>query len=375
MARLPRGVKRREDGLLEKTFTLYGQEFTICADSVRELAEAEIEVHRQHLIGMESPRQRNDISLDGYFEIWLSRKASVDKEVTAYRYRLQYEGNISPALGKTSLCDITQSNVFFLQQKLAGDLHPKTVNYLIRLLRSILDDAVMEELLQVNPAAGLRSMKNTEVPATKRHHQALTEEEQRLFMQRARDNFYYEFFALLLLTGMRYGEAAALVWADLDEKEHVIHVTKSLSFSREGHVVTGPTKTRSGVRDIPLTEMILSILDMQRQKMRTRFGEDAILPDAAVFRSTNGIVVHNRTANLNLQQILRELEEAGTPIEHFTLHALRDTFATRFIEQGGNPQTLKALLGHSHLHVTMDLYSQVLPKTKQREMEALRIEI
>ena len=109
MSRLPTGVVRREDGTYEKTFTLHGQKFTVREASVRELAEAEIEVYRQHLTTMESPQQRNDISLDGYFEIWLSRKAIVDKEVTAYRYRLQYEGNISPALGKTSLCDITQS--------------------------------------------------------------------------------------------------------------------------------------------------------------------------------------------------------------------------------------------------------------------------
>ncbi|MCI8889082.1 MAG: tyrosine-type recombinase/integrase, partial [Hungatella sp.] len=58
---------------------------------------------------------------------------------------------------------------------------------------------------------------------------------------------------------------------------------------------------------------------------------------------------------------------------HFTAHALRDTFATRFIEQGGNPQTLKTILGHSSLAMTMDLYSHVLPNTKQQEMDNLKI--
>lgn len=59
----------------------------------------------------------------------------------------------------------------------------------------------------------------------------------------------------------------------------------------------------------------------------------------------------------------------------FTSHALRDTFATRYIEQGGNPQTLKTILGHSSYSITMDLYSQVLPNTKKQEMERIIIEI
>lgn len=44
-------------------------------------------------------------------------------------------------------------------------------------------------------------------------------------------------------------------------------------------------------------------------------------------------------------------------IEDFTVHALRDAFAIRYIEQGGSPQTLKTILGHSSLAMTMDLYS------------------
>ena len=62
-------------------------------------------------------------------------------------------------------------------------------------------------------------------------------------------------------------------------------------------------------------------------------------------------------------------------MEHFSAHALRDTFATRYIEQGGSPQALKTILGHNSLAMTMDLYSHVLPNTKQEEMESVRIVI
>ena len=35
------------------------------------------------------------------------------------------------------------------------------------------------------------------------------------------------------------------------------------------------------------------------------------------------------------------------------------------------PQTLKAILGHANLAMTMDLYSHVLPNIKAEEMEMI----
>ena len=92
-----------------------------------------------------------------------------------------------------------------------------------------------------------------------------------------------------------------------------------------------------------------------------------------VFSSLSGEIVNNHAVNRAIRSTLKQLERKGKPMEHFTAHALRDTFATRYIEQGGNPQTLKTILGHSSLSMTMDLYSHVLPDTKQKEMNQLKI--
>jgi integrase len=94
-----------------------------------------------------------------------------------------------------------------------------------------------------------------------------------------------------------------------------------------------------------------------------------------VFPSSTGRRMNNATANQAISRTLQRLENRGCPVDHFSCHAFRNTFATRFIEQGGNPQTLKTLLGHASLAMTMDLYSHVLPNTKQKEMDMLQIEI
>lgn len=51
------------------------------------------------------------------------------------------------------------------------------------------------------------------------------------------------------------------------------------------------------------------------------------------------------------------------------MHTFRHSFATSCIEKGMSPQTLKTILGHSKLSMTMDLYAHVLPDTKAEEMQ------
>jgi integrase len=47
------------------------------------------------------------------------------------------------------------------------------------------------------------------------------------------------------------------------------------------------------------------------------------------------------------------------PTAHF--HSLRHGFATKFLEQGGNIQLLKVLMGHTNISTT-DIYNQLNPK-------------
>ena len=72
-----------------------------------------------------------------------------------------------------------------------------------------------------------------------------------------------------------------------------------------------------------------------------------------------------------IDNVLKRLRQQDIEIERFTHHAFRDTFATRYIEEGGNMQTLQKILGHSSLAMTADLYAHVLPNTKQQEMQQI----
>ena len=85
----------------------------------------------------------------------------------------------------------------------------------------------------------------------------------------------------------------------------------------------------------------------------------------------DGKAIASSTVSSAIDNVLKRLRQQDIEIERFTHHAFRDTFATRYIEEGGNMQTLQKILGQSSLAMTADLYAHVLPNTKQQEMQQI----
>lgn len=370
MARLGAGVRKRSDGMLEKRFTVNGKRYSIYGKNTKELSQKEQGVRRKIEAGIYTDNR--NLILDCYFEEWLTRKRGSIKGNTLKWYATYYKGHISPHLGKKKIQKIERRQVLEFQKNLSeGKLSIRTCNNILKILKVILHDAVTDEIITKNPAEGIKALKEVHAKAAETYHRALTEQEQKDFMQEMKNDYYYEFVAFLLCTGMRFGEAAALTWSDIDYKQNMIHITKTVTFNEDNTRTTGTPKSESGKRDIPLNDTIKCVLAKQRKKQSLVIPIDKA--ENRVFVSVYGKMVDNCTINRAIKNALSRLEEQGKQMEHFTAHAFRDTFATRYIEQGGSPQTLKMILGHSSLAMTMDLYSHVLPNTKQKEMDNLKI--
>jgi integrase len=280
----------------------------------------------------------------------------------------RYKNHISPALGKYKIVEIERRNIKNLQQSLLKSQKASSVNVIIGLVCDILNGAVEDNIIAKNPAARIKAARDENTKAVDTFHRALTEDEQNLFIEEAKSEWLYEMLGLMLCTGIRVGEAAALLWSDLDYKNNVIHITKTITRTAEGKYIEGPPKSKTGIRDIPMTDVVKDVLRSQKIKQTTVFG-NVVSISQRVFTGISGSIVYNAVANSAITRTLKRLEEKGYKIEHFSCHALRDSFATRYIENGGTPQTLKTIMGHSSLAMTMDLYAHVLPNTKQKEMD------
>lgn len=374
MARLASGVRKRPDGLLEKRFMVDGQRYSVYGKNNKEIEQKERELRKTIEAGLYT-KNRN-ITLDGYFEEWLKGKRNATKGNTLKTYKSYYYKHISPVLGNRKVQKIERREVLKLQNEILQKLSISTCNIVLRVLKIVLNDAVSEDIIIKNPASGVKSTKDTSVKAAESYHRALTQEEQTAFMAELKTDFFYEFIALLLTTGMRQGEAAALNWSDIDYKQNVIHITKTVTYDENGKIKIGDSpKSEAGQRDIPMNDTIKEILKAQKKKSAMLQSTNVIAFDDRIFSTVYGNIINSNRVNKSITTCLKALEAKGIYIEHFTAHAFRDTFATRYIEQGGNMQTLKTILGHSSISLTMDLYSHVLPDIKQKEMDSIKITI
>lgn len=370
MARLAAGVRKRPDGTFEKRFTVDGKRYSAYGKTAKECEKRERELRQQIEAGLYV--ENRNLTLNQFYEEWKKSRIGVVKEQTAIVIDIAYRAYFQQGIGKKKIRDIEKREIVQLQQELAKKLKPTTVNLNITRLKTILAAAVEEGIVSKNPAASVKRLRTDEcTKASESIHRALTREEQEAFLQEAEGEWLYSFFLFSLCTGMRVSEIGALKWGDIDYISNVIHVNKTLSRRKGYYEVTSP-KSSTSVRDIPMNEPIRAALKMQRENMLALFGRSALRMSESAFQGTQGKAIGSAAAKAAIARILKRLEKEGVHIEPFSHHAFRDTFATRYLEEGGNIQTLKTILGHASLAMTADLYAHVLPTTKQQEMDQIQ---
>ena len=362
MARIPSGMRKKENGLFEKRFTVDGKRYSAYGHNVKECAENEARIREEIKAGLYNSNK--NITLDAYFEEWEKSRIGVIKDSSLKINRSKYNNHIKPVLGKTKIQKIEKREVVKLQQDLSKKLSASMTNGVIVVLKTVLNAAIDDEIIVKNPAANVKPLRTDDRPkASETIHRALTREEQQAFIRESKTEWLYEFFCFSLCTGMRLNEIMALKWRDIDYINNVIHVSKTVSWKEGGGIEETLPKSDTSKRDIPMNDTIKKVLQMQRAKMSLVYGEIyARKMDNNVFIGSNGAkAVASATVSFSINSVLKRLRQQGIEIERFTHHAFRDTFATRYIEEGGNMQTLQKILGHSSLAMTADLYTHVLP--------------
>ena len=164
-----------------------------------------------------------------------------------------------------------------------------------------------------------------------------------------------------IFTGMRASELRGLTWDAVDFKRNVLHVRQRANLWGE----IGAPKSAAGAREIPMSPMVVNALRewrlaCPRQKPAEGDGEGRLW---LVFPNGNGKVEnHANIANRGfyaLQIAAGMVAEDGKP--KYGLHALRHFFASWAIEQGFSPKRVQALLGHSSIQMTFDVYGHLFP--------------
>ncbi|MCH4266501.1 MAG: site-specific integrase [Solobacterium sp.] len=363
MARKYQNIKQRSNGKYELRFTINGKRHSVYGDTPADCRNKEIQKRQE----IDSGITGTNITLNSYFEEFIRQKKDTVKPNTIGTYKAIYKNNIKSEIGNMKLKNIERRHVLNTQRKIAEKVSNANANYSIVLLYSIMKHAVMDGLISTNPADNIPSLKDNErIAARDTIHRALTIDETNMFLDALSNDWLYEAFVFLFTTGCRIGEAGALRWSDIDYTKNMIHICKTITRDADGAISEGLPKTKTSKRDIPMSIITRDMLDCQKGKMTARFGKQN--DDAHVFCTAKGNTITASPIDIVIVRALNRMKKHNICIQPFTVHATRDTFATRCIESGMNMNTLKTILGHSSLAMTADLYAHVLPTTQQKEM-------
>lgn len=305
-------------------------------------------------------------------------------------YRNLVYHHIVPAFPRVALKDIRESTLQrFLNEKLETRLDGKPGGYapsfcgrLKEMLYSSLEKAASLGMIPRNPAAHLRLP-----PKKPREKQILTREQQRSFEAVAGERFGQDYtigmYLLMLRTGMRVGEASALQLRDIDVEKEEIHIQRTIFRMRsqkEPHTerVVGEPKTRNSDRIIPLDsntmELVKAILKGRERQIEASgrlWGnyvrhEPKWIEDGFIFLTVSGNAFDETSVRKKLHILLKK---AGAP--KVSPHALRHTFATRWIEAGLDVKSLADILGHADAKMTLNVYTHSLAEQKRESMMRL----
>lgn len=367
--KLGAGYRQRKDGRIEYRWTGEdGKRYSVAGRTVEECKEKEEQKKKD--IARAAYTSNANITLAAYFEEWQQSRDGVVK-VSSIKKDKSLFTLISPALGAVKVCKLEKRQIQRLQDSLKEkDYTTNYINAVMKLLSCLLKAAVEDGIIDRNPASGIKNLKMTGTPARETIHRALTVEETTAFFKAAaaRNSWFYDLYEFLINTGCRIGEAGALQRSDVDFKNNVIHIRRTITAAETGAEIGDSPKTKTSKRDIPMNAAIKAALQRQEQRNREMFGESIISMNDRYFKAIRGGLISSAELTRDIAATLKD-----TGIDYFTPHAFRDTFATRAIEAGMNPQTLKVILGHSSYSMTMDLYAHVMENTKQKEMDLIQI--
>lgn len=369
MGKLKTGERKRPGGGYEKRFTIDGVRYSVYAERKDDLQAKEDAKRAQIKAGIYHTNET--ITLNQYFDEWIEGKALSVRPVTLYQYQRWYDCYVRKTIGRNKVRKLERRHIVSLMNSIAKKTSAAAANRIHVLVCSILKGAMANDIIPRNVAAGIPALKRAGPPARETIHRELTDSELERFFSAAESSIYYMAFRFLLNTGTRAGECAALQWKDIDRENNIIHIRRTITKDRAGKWILGEAaKTKTSRRDIPMNEAVKEIIDYQWNLYRALNG--IVSPFDFVFPDRSGGYANENALVNSLKFILKKYNKgAKVPIKSFSVHAFRDTFASRAIRAGVPPNTLKEILGHASLSMTMDLYAHVSQGDKRQAMEKM----
>lgn len=305
-----------------------------------------------------------------FFEVYLARYYGVrsgaakgPKPSGIRSARARWNVYLREPFGILALCDVSEVTILDFYRELCAKRPPKerrgtkrpgcsdkTKREVLILLKSILDAAVQERLLNRSPFPAMK------LPSARRAELTFPSFSEAQEVCRAIGEPTYRLLAwTLLLSGVRLGEALALRWEHVQFKAHELRVATSAdALTRE----VGDPKSAHGVRAVPLHPSLAELL-----------AEHRAAQEAGGRPSANGWVfvspLRRRTKHLEAPPIIDQrnfcerhflpARDAVLPGTTFTPHSFRHTWCAEMVQRHPVADVAK-WAGHHDASFTFRVY-------------------
>jgi len=291
-------------------------------------------------------KKKQITTLDTLAQIYFNDKSDENKANKKQNGR--YDLHIKKMLGDKDIHRITKEDVKSLQKNLlAKKKAPKTINGIITLLKAIINYSIKEkELNVINPVVGIKNLKTDD-----KRERFLSIDEVKLLIDNVKgDRLLYPFVKMALSTGARLESVLNIKKKDID----LVHNKITIKDLKNGSTYTGFFSDDEYIEEV-------------RESISTIGVNDYYIGGGAVHSPS-------RTIQRKLKPILDKLFNDGLDVRdaknRVVIHTLRHTFASQLVISGVPIFTVKSLMNHGMIEMTMR-YAKLAPDSGSRAVQGL----
>ena len=364
----------------------FGKRQSVYAQTLDELREKEEESTKQK--ELQISRDAKKMTMNNLYALWKSVKRGL-KASTFHNYQYMYEKFAMNDIGNVKILELKRSDLKAFYNRLhENGMKAATIDSVHSVIHQMLELAVDDDIIRYNPADRALKELMSEYARESKKVVALTSEEEVLFATYLRNSpehqHWYPIFIVMMMAGLRVGEVTALQWDDIDFKNDLIRVNKTLVSYRnmddhKCHLVMNKTKTRAGERKVEMISMVKEAFEMEKEYQEAQgitCNANVEGYDDFVFLNRFGLTYAQTTLNAALKRIVKDcneevMERTGENKKPLLLpsihcHMLRHTFGTRLNDANINIKAMQAMLGHSDIETTMQIYVDASKKIMKR---------
>lgn len=292
----------------------------------------------------------------------------------ASRYIIDFMGTKRMNQIDPELCArfVTYLNTKATSYKTGKPLSATTKTHIFGTLRNVLRTARRWHYIQVDPTEDMT--RNERPRREKKAVEFMTESEAHKFLEALQSEPTKKrvYFSLLLVTGMRRGEAVALKWEDIDNGKESgtpsITVSKNATADKsqpDGRLIK---ETKTGeTRVIPISESTLAMLYELKAETEKEMGF-AVMPSAFVFSVDDDpyTCIFPTTPTRWMEGIVKRHN-----LKKCSVHELRRTFATIALQQKIDLKTVASITGHADTATLLKYYTGTDADQKQKAVNGI----